>query len=117
MVTVARSPYVAMITEVMRVLGIDEETLALALGVNKRTIERWLNVGHRPQKEAEDQLNALMEVKKHLGDTFDNPEVIHRWMQRDSRYLGGMSPRDALRAGRIDRVRGALIALDEGTFI
>jgi len=117
MATVVRSPYVAMVTDVVRVLGIDEETLALALSVNKRTIERWLEAGHRPQKEAEERLNALVEVKKHLDDTFDNPEAIHRWMQRDSRYLGGMSPRDALRAGRIDRVQGALIALDEGTFI
>lgn len=115
--TIAHSPYAAIVAAVLQGLGIDEETLALALDVNKRTIERWLEAGHRPQREAEERLNALVEIKDHLTDTFDDQKVIHRWITRDSRYLGGMSPRDVLRAGRIDRVQGALIALDEGTFV
>ena len=37
--------------------------------------------------------------------------------KESNRYLGGMTPADAVRAGRIDRVEAALEAFDSGVFL
>jgi uncharacterized protein (DUF2384 family) len=117
MATLVRSPYAEMVMDLVQKLGIDNDTLALAVGTDKRTVKRWLEEGHNPQERHLERLSALVVVKDHLLETFDNDKTIHRWIARESRYLGNMSPCNALRAGRIDRVEGALVALDEGTFI
>jgi len=105
------------IRALLQALTIDQSTLALALGVNERTVDRWLADDGYPQREARRRLGDLGTVKDNLYRTFKTEEGVRLWMHLDNRYLGGLKPVDALRAGRIDRVTAALIALDYGAFV
>jgi uncharacterized protein (DUF2384 family) len=108
----------AQICELEKALGISRDTLALALSVNPRTVDRWCaEDGTFPQKEQRRRLDELDELRTHLYQTFSSAETAQLWMHTDSPYLGGMKPADALRAGRIDRVEAALVALDYGAFV
>jgi hypothetical protein len=51
-------------------------------------------------------------LAEHLEEIFG--ENASEWLEADTRYLGGMKPIEALRAGRMDRVEAALEALDSG---
>ncbi len=105
------------IRELLQSLGVDETTFALAVGVNARTVKRWLTDNDVPQKDARKRLDELERVNEHLYQTFTNATAAQLWVQTDNRYLGGLTPRDALRGGRIDRVEAALVALDYGAFV
>lgn len=61
--------------------------------------EKWLSdaLGEtHPQRTARERLAELLEP---------------------SRYLGGIRPAEAIRAGRADRVEAALDVLDSGVFV
>jgi len=105
------------IRALLQSLTIDQGTIACALAVNERTVDRWLADDGYPQREARKRLGDLGAVKDNLYRTFKTEEGVRLWMHTDSRYLGGLKPVDALRAGRIDRVTAALIALDYGAFV
>lgn len=98
-------------------LGISATELALAIKVHPRTIERWLT-GDTPQRnEGRERLHRLALLRDRLCIFFGPPERVKTWLRADSRYLGGLSPLDALRAGRIDRVEAAVEALASGIFL
>lgn len=106
------------IIDLQESLGISKDILAKALEVSPRTVDRWCaDDGSYPQREPRKRLDALLHVKEHLQKTFSNSEAIRLWMRTDNRYLAGMTPVEVLRAGRIDRVEAALIALDYGAFV
>lgn len=107
----------ASILNAWRELGVSDDVLAGALNVDRRTIDRWGTGISYPQTEAREALAALECLSRHLLDTFDDAEAARAWLCADLRYLGGLRPVDALRAGRIDRVEAALEALDSGTFV
>ena len=44
-------------------------------------------------------------------------EGARDWLRCPSRYLSGMTPLEALRAGRVDRAEAALGALDAGIYL
>ena len=98
-------------------LGLTDRDVALAVGVNLRTMERWRAGETYPQRDARQRLAALLALRHHLRETFSTAEAIRVWTHTDSRYLGGFSPADALRVGRIERVEAALEALDSGAFV
>ena len=106
-----------MIEQLERQLGLSADELARALGVSLRTLERWRAGESYPQREARRRLKALLDVQEHLSETFRSAEAARGWLHDDNRYLGGLTPADALRAGRFDRVEAALTALDSGIFI
>ncbi|MGH2584994.1 MAG: antitoxin Xre/MbcA/ParS toxin-binding domain-containing protein, partial [Dehalococcoidia bacterium] len=91
-------------------VGISDDLLTQALGVDRRTFERWRSGERYPQHEARRKLAALAALHTHLLDTFEAVEAAREWLHTDSRYLGGMKPADAIRADRIDRVEAALEA-------
>jgi len=43
-------------------LGLDERGLAMALGVDKRTLHRWISGDNYPQREARKRLQQLVEL-------------------------------------------------------
>jgi uncharacterized protein (DUF2384 family) len=90
--------------------------LARALGADPRTVERWRS-GTYPQRETRQRLADLQHLHVHLRDTFASAEALKEWVHGPNRYLGGLSPADAIRVGRFDRVEAALEALDSGVFI
>jgi len=98
-------------------LYLTRDDLARVLNANVRTVERWRTGQAYPQLEARHRLAALVGLRNHLHETFATPEALREWLQTSNRYLGWLSPIDALRAGRIDRVQAALEALDSGIFL
>jgi hypothetical protein len=105
-----------LVEHVERELLLSEHDIAQALGVDLRTLDRWRS-GTYPQRETRDKLSALAALSQRLCATFTTPEVRRVWLQDDSRFLGGLAPIDALRAGRFDRLEAALEALDSGVFL
>lgn len=89
-----------------------EPEIALALGISTRSLHRWSSGQSHPQRESRTNLARLLALAEHLEEVFG--EDASEWLVADSRYLGGMKPIEALRAGRIDRVEDALEALDSG---
>lgn len=101
----------------MHDLGLTAAELAMAVSVHPRTVERWLN-GDTPQRnEGRGRLYQLAALRDRLCILFGSSERVSAWLRADNRYLGGLAPADALRAGRIDRVDAAAGALASGTFV
>jgi putative toxin-antitoxin system antitoxin component (TIGR02293 family) len=100
-----------------KALGIAEEELAQALNSNRRTLQRWRMGAAYPQQMARQRLADLLRVQQRVRHVFEGRESARRWFHSESRYLGGMTPAEAIRVGRLDRVEAALEALDSGVFV
>jgi uncharacterized protein (DUF2384 family) len=100
------------ITELESRLSIKDSDIALALGISTRSLDRWSTGESHPQRESRTNLARLLALSEHLEEAFG--ESADEWLGADSRYLGGLKPIEALRAGRMDRVEDALEALDSG---
>jgi transcriptional regulator with XRE-family HTH domain len=98
-------------------LNLTMNELAGALQTSSRTIQRWQKSGTHPQHGARRRLAYLVALDRHLRETFGSPAGAQAWLHTSNRHLGGMTPADAMRAGRIDRVEAALEALDSGIFV
>ena len=100
-----------------RDLGISIETIALALGVDRRTVERWRANQSVPQGKTRERLGELVALRDRLLRTCGTPEAAQEWLRASSRYLGGFTPEEALKAGRLDRVRADLDGLAAGVYL
>ena len=58
-----------------------------------------------------------MDLRDRLLRMFGTPEAAQAWLRASSRYLGGFSPEEALKAGRLDRVRADLEGLAAGVYL
>ncbi len=105
-----------LVLDAWRQLGVTDDVLARALDVDPRALERWQR-GMYPQIATRRRLAFLEQLHGRLRTTFGDDDAISHWLHADSRYLGGLKPVDALRAGRIDRVEAAVEALDSGNFV
>ena len=93
-------------------LDMTEADIALALDISVKSLRRWSSGESHPQRESRAKLARLVALAGHIEEAFgDNAD---EWLGADSRYLGGLKPIEALRAGRMDRVEDALEALDSG---
>ena len=97
--------------------GFSADELVAALGATPRTIKRWRNEGTYPQHETRMRLARLLDLDRHLRETFEEREAAREWLEAPSRYLGGLRPIEAVRVGRFDSVEAALEALDSGVFL
>lgn len=97
--------------------GLSRDDMARALDVNGRTVERWRRGTAVPQREARERLAVLLKLRDRLNDTFSTEDAAREWLHRQNRYLRGLTPADALRVGRPDRVDGALEVIDAGIFV
>jgi uncharacterized protein (DUF2384 family) len=102
--------------------------LRFVLNCSNRDLARWLAVSPRtlmrrevetapPRQVARERLSTLVALGARLLETFISPGAVHVWLQTSSRYLGGATPIDIIRAGQFDRIDGAREALDSGIFI
>lgn len=98
-------------------LGISIDTIALALNVDRRTVERWRNDQSTPQGKTRERLSELMALRDLLVRMFEAPEAARKWLRTRSRYLGGFTPEEILKAGRPDRVRADLEGLAAGIYL
>ena len=100
-----------------KALGIPEEELAQALNTNRRTLQRWRTGAAHPQQAARSRLAALLRLQQRVRETFTSSDASRRWFHAPSRYLGGITPAEAIRVGRLERVEAALEALHSGAFL
>ena len=100
-----------------RVLGLSAETVARALDVDRRTVDRWRANRSVPQGKTRQHLAELVGLRDRLLAMFGTPEGAQEWLQARSRYLGGFTPEEALKAGRLDRVRADLEGLAAGVYL
>lgn len=98
-------------------MGLSEDQLAQALGTSRRTLQRWRTGIAYPQQSARQRLSALLALQQRVQETFEGSEAPRRWFHTPSRYMGGVTPAEAVRAGRADRAEAALEALDSGIFL
>jgi uncharacterized protein (DUF2384 family) len=105
------------IEQIQRSLALSDNELAHVLSSSLRTLNRWRSNMACPQHETRERLAILVALAEHLTETFRTEEAGHTWINTSSRYLGGFTPADAIRAGRFDRAEAALGALDSGIFI
>ena len=98
-------------------LGLTATDLQVVLETTPRHIERWANDQAYPQTKARQRLAELMEFHRHLSDMFKAWEGARDWLIAPSRYLAGFTPLEAIRAGRVDRARQALMALSAGVYL
>jgi uncharacterized protein (DUF2384 family) len=100
-----------------RGLSLTDDDLATAVGANRRTVQRWRDGTAHPQQAARARLAALIRFEQRLRDTFSSPDAARTWFHAPSRYMGGITPAEAVKAGRADRAEAALEALDSGVFL
>ena len=98
-------------------LSMSEDELAQALNINRRTLQRWRTGMAYPQQLARQRLAELLRLEQRVGQAFQGRDALRRWFHTESRYLGGMTPAEAIHVGRLDRVEAALEALDSGVFL
>lgn len=98
-------------------LALNDADLAVAFAVSPRTLARWRRGNAYPQHEARGKMNQLLTLADTLEDTFDAQSAMHTWMHTESRYLGGLTPAEAIRAGRVDRAQLALTAMEAGVYL
>ena len=100
-----------------RDLGLIMKDLQAVLDTMPRNIERWMTAPAPPRMKARQRLAYLMEFHRHLGAMFTAWEGVRDWLAAPSRYLGGLTLIEAIRAGRLDRARAALMVLDSGVYL
>ncbi len=106
-----------LITGLERDLGLSPEIIARALDVDRRTVERWRANQTVPQGTTRDRLAELLDLRDRLLQMFGTPAAAQEWLRAASLYLGGFTPLEALRAGRLDRVRADLDGLAAGVYL
>jgi transcriptional regulator with XRE-family HTH domain len=116
MAVLDRTPAQA-IDRAMRDFGLSDRDISQVVGASSRTIARWRSGEAFPQRESRQRLAELVALDERLRETFSTVEAIRSWAHAPSRYLGGITPAEAMRVGRIDRVNAALEALDSGIFV
>ncbi len=92
-------------------------TVALALQVDRRTVERWRANRSVRQGKTRERLADLVALRDQLLRVFGTPERAQEWFRGRSRYLGGLTPVEALRVGWVDRVRADLDGLAGGGYL
>lgn len=107
----------SIVHELQENLQLNDDEFAWVVGVEERTIGRWHHNQSIPQGKNRELLEALQDVVRRLDETFVDPEGASQWLNTASRYLGDLTPRDALLARRVDRVIGALEGIASGVYI
>jgi hypothetical protein len=69
-----------------------------------------------PQGATRARLGELIALRDRLLGMFGTGEAVREWLGAESRYLGGLTPAEVLRAGRLDRVRADLDGLAAGVY-
>jgi len=98
-------------------LGISGETVARALDVDRPTLARWITDDRIPQGKTRKGLAELLALRDRMLAVLGSAERARSWLRTSSTYLGGFTPEEALRAGRIDRVSADLDGLAAGVYL
>lgn len=105
------------IMDLERDLDIPAETIARALDVDRRTVERWRANRSAPQGKTRERMAELVALHERLITVLGTTELAREWLRTRSLYLGEFTPMEALKAGRIDRVRADIDGLVAGVYL
>lgn len=102
------------IKRVKQQLALASGDIAQGLHVEARTIDRWERGAVYPQQEGRERLAALLDLPEHASAFFATPADAQGWLRDPNNDLGGLTPLEAIRAGRTDRARAALGVMEWG---
>lgn len=86
--------------------------VASLLGSRPETVSRW-NLGHTyPLASPARILLELVFIVDQLSEFYE-PREVRLWILSPQKHLRGLSPAEAIRAGRIDEVRGLVIQIGD----
>lgn len=97
-------------------LALTSEEVARAVGVDRKTVSRWLKGESEPSSESREHLERLNEVRFLVESSFRTPKARLRWLHTPAQALRGRTPYAALREGRLDDVFRMLGTLAAGAF-
>jgi hypothetical protein len=97
-------------------LGVTDDTVAAALSIDRRTVERWHANRAVPQGKTRERLRELLALRDYLLKMTGSGDAAREWLSASSPYLGMLTPLEALKAGRLDRVRADLDGLAGGIY-
>jgi len=90
--------------ELLRTKGaIKDFEVANLLGTRPETVSRWNHDRAYPRVRTEKRLRDLEYIFDQLADLYEPNEARH-WIFAPQKRLGGLSPADLIRSGRIDDV-------------
>jgi uncharacterized protein (DUF2384 family) len=92
------------------VLRLSYFEIARALHADETTLHRWRRGASAPSPVFAARLTALARCVDALGRAYPHPAEAGAWLAAPHPMLGAQSPREALDAGEIGLVTGALLA-------
>jgi uncharacterized protein (DUF2384 family) len=90
--------------------------VANLLGTRPETVSRWNQGRAYPHANTERVLLELEFIVDQLAD-FYQPDEARQWIFAPQKLLGGASPAELIREGRIDEVRRLVNQLREGVYL
>lgn len=90
--------------------------VANLLGTRPETVSRWNNGRAYPHASTEKTLLELEFIVDQLSD-FYQPNEARQWIFSPQKLLGGASPAELIREGRIDDVRRLVNQLRDGVYL
>lgn len=95
-------------------LDLSYDEVAAALRSNPSSLHRWRGGVVEPSPVFLDRLEALGDLMAALRQTFRSDRKAREWFERPVPAFGDRSPRELLLEGKIERITGALEALNTG---
>jgi transcriptional regulator with XRE-family HTH domain len=108
----------AVVSKLNRILGkggIRAREVADLLGTTPETVSRWRAGKVAPQSE---RLKSLLTLEWLISElaTFYDPDHARVWIYSPHKLLGGKTPAECIREGKIDDVRAVIAQLEDGAF-
>ena len=97
-------------------LDLTNEEVARAVGVDRKTVARWLKGQSEPSPENREHLERLNEIRFLMESSFRSREARQRWLHAPLDALRGRTPYAALRDGKLEQVFRLLASLEAGAF-
>lgn len=90
--------------------------VANLLGTRPETVSRWNQGRAYPHSSTEKTLLELEFIVDQLSDFYE-PNEARQWMFSPQKHLGGVSPAELIREGKIDEVRRLVNQLRDAVYL
>ena len=99
-------------------LGLTYEEIGDAVGTTGRTVLRWRDRRHAPQRRNEAQIERLDELRFWIGTVFEeDEEAANAWLRTRLLELRGKTPLAVVKRGNLDPVIEMLATYEAGAFV